>query len=454
MRSIHLFRRDLRLDDNSALAWCAGKGTEVIPAYIVSSKESAKAWSGGKRQSVLCRELQRIDNELASRGGRLIVLHGDPVQELQKLAKQSGAATVTMNRDYDPYSKALEARLTESLGNEGIEVRTFLDRVLHESHEVHNKAGKPFVVFSPFFGIWKGLPKTPECDSSGVKYQIVRDLTYQPIPDPSEWGMAWENVQLEPAVKTLNDFVSRIKSYSEARNHPAMRTSHLSAHLRFGTISPRKVYNTVLDSQHSPEAHQFVRQLAWREFFIHLLDRDPLVLEREWAANFRGMKWDTPGENFERWKSGTTGFPIVDAAMRELRETGLMHNRARMVVSMFLTKDLHLDWRIGEQYFMQQLVDGEIAANNGGWQWSAGTGADAAPYFRVQNPWLQTKRFDRNADYIKKWVPELCDVEPRLLWNPPTEGTRFSADYPMPIVNHATEKEIAIARFKQHLGKT
>ena len=194
----------------------------------------------------------------------------------------------------------------------------------------------------------------------------------------------------------------------------------------------------------------FIKELAWREFYFAILHHFPNVLNEEFNADWRGLPWDEPGEKFERWKTGRTGFPIVDAGMRELRATGFMHNRLRMITAMFLTKDLHLDWRLGESWFMQNLVDGEIASNNGGWQWSAGTGADAAPYFRIQNPWSQTARYDPEGDYIRKWVPELAQVPAEKFQAPPKDGKPLAAGYPLPCLDHKTEREKTLAIFKAH----
>ena len=196
----------------------------------------------------------------------------------------------------------------------------------------------------------------------------------------------------------------------------------------------------------------FIKELAWREFYFAILHHYPNVLDEEFNADWRGLPWDEPGDHFEAWKEGRTGFPIVDAGMRELRETGFMHNRVRMITAMFLTKDLHIDWKQGESHFMQHLVDGEIASNNGGWQWSAGTGADAAPYFRIQNPWSQTARYDPAGGYIKRWIPELASVHPSLFMEAPKDGKPLAAGYPLPCVDHKTERERTLSIFKRHRG--
>jgi deoxyribodipyrimidine photo-lyase len=250
-----------------------------------------------------------------------------------------------------------------------------------------------------------------------------------------------------------------IRDYSERRDIPSVNgTSRLSQDLRFGLISIRTLYRMLDDElksargapRHSIEI--FIKELAWREFYFAILHHFPHVIDHEFNQDWKGLPWDKPGENFEKWKIGSTGFPIIDAGMRQLLKTGFIHNRVRMITAMFLTKDLHIDWKIGESHFMQHLTDGEIASNNGGWQWSAGTGADAAPYFRIQNPWSQTKKHDPKGEYIKRWIPELKDIDPKKFQSPPENDEPLAKGYPLPCVDHKTERERTLAIFKQHRG--
>jgi len=248
-----------------------------------------------------------------------------------------------------------------------------------------------------------------------------------------------------------------IQAYGAKRDFPAEDgTTRISQDLRFGLISIRTVFAEAMKARAAagPAGRAgidtFIKQLAWRDFYFAILHHFPNVLDEEFNADWRGLPWHEPGPLFEAWKEGRTGFPIVDAGMRELRATGFMHNRVRMITAMFLTKDLHIDWKQGESHFMQHLVDGEIAANNGGWQWSAGTGADAAPYFRIQNPWSQTARYDPSGRYIKRWVPELAEVHPSRFQEPPKDGKPIAAGYPVPCVDHKTERERTLAVFQRH----
>lgn len=250
-------------------------------------------------------------------------------------------------------------------------------------------------------------------------------------------------------------FREAVFRYAAERDLPALdATSRLSAALRWGTLSARTLVHRCREAiantataEEREGPRKFLGELIWREFYLALLWHFPDVLEHEFQPKFRGLRWKGEGDPFTRWCEGTTGFPIVDAGMRQLAATGWMHNRVRMIVAMFLTKDLHIDWRLGERFFLQSLADGEIASNNGGWQWSAGTGADAAPYFRIQNPWTQSARFDPEGAYIKAWVPELRGVPPRALAAPPVPGARLAPGYPPPMVDHAREREAALAMY-------
>lgn len=450
---IHWFRRDLRLEDNSALNLLANKAGKIYPLYIVSGTSGAKHWSGDRRQSLLCRNLQALDRQLQNHGSRLIVRYGNPAKELIKLAKGVGASHISFNRDYDPHGWKEETMVRLEAKKLDLDILDAKDRILHETGEVRTKADKPFVVFSPFYTKWRELEKpSPQT----VPARFARHTDPGTLPTPQYWGMnelPTPEAGVKEAEKRLQNFLQQgLEVYDEQRNLPSRPSSTISVDLRFGTLSPRQAWAQITEMPASAGRAAYLRQVAWREFFLHLLYNHPRVLHEEFDAKFIGLPWMDRPDHLLRWEEGMTGFPIVDAAMRELRATGFMHNRARMIVSMFLTKDLHLDWRKGEQFFMQQLLDGEIASNNGGWQWSAGTGADAAPYFRIQNPWLQTKRFDRQGAYIKTWVPELRDVAPDKLWRPPESA--LNPQYPMPMVEHAKEKEATMQMFRAHFERS
>jgi deoxyribodipyrimidine photo-lyase len=456
---IHWFRRDLRLTDNTALRAAAKDARQVVPAYIQSEWHGAHRWTGAHRQEFLCGCLRTLNENLKAIGSRLFVRRGEAVNELEKLLVATKAEAIYFNRDPDPFGRSVEERLARRGRELGIEVRGFKDVCIHEREEVLTGSGGPFRVFTPYSNAWLKLAKpepagrlralvTPDLPANG-KLPVLADWNLQPcgqIVVPGE----------QAAQERFARFLKRpIDRYSETRNHPSQDgTSRLSQDLRHGLLSIREVFarcmakTAELPALERRSVHAFINELIWREFYMQVLWHFPKVLEEEFNPKFRGMRWPGGGEDFARWRDGATGFPIVDAAMRELAQTGFMHNRARMIVAMFLTKDLLVDWRMGESWFMQRLTDGEIASNNGGWQWSAGTGADAAPYFRIQNPWTQSARYDPEGKYIKQWLPELRDVPAeRLMRSPAAEP--LARNYPLPMINHSVARERALEHFKK-----
>ncbi|MBX7207939.1 MAG: DNA photolyase family protein [Verrucomicrobiaceae bacterium] len=451
---IHWFRRDLRLTDNTALHHAAEAGS-VIPAYVLSTWKREHGWTGPLRQSFLCGCLQSLAANLEHLHSRLIIRAGDAVAELEKLAVETRAAAIFFNRDPDPFGKATEVRVRAMCGRLGIRCESFKDTVLHDPDEVLTGEGQPYRVFTPYSKNWLGLPKAGPLPRPSVLGPAPK-VASLPLPAPAYWQLEPVNDPCFPlpgeraARGRMKHFVDDgiLAGYAMHRDEPhGQSTSMLSQDLRFGLISIRELF------QRTQRHAKFVQELAWREFYMAILHHWPEVLDHEFNPQWRGMAWPGTNEHFTRWREGRTGFPIVDAGMRQLLTTGLMHNRVRMIVAMFLTKDLHCDWRWGEQFFHQHLVDAEIASNNGGWQWSAGTGADAAPYFRIQNPWSQTRRYDPEARYIKHWLPELRHVPVESLVSPPSHGGSIAAGYPPPMVDHAVERERTLALFAQHRAR-
>jgi deoxyribodipyrimidine photo-lyase len=460
--AIHWFRRDLRLTDNTALAAAAKSAQQVVPAYILSSWKKNHRWTGPNRQQFLCGCLASLDANLRSIGSRLILREGDPVAALEQLAAETRAEAIFYNRDPDPHGQAVEQRLAAAAKRLGIAIHAHKDIALHEREEVLTGSGENFRVFTPYHRAWQKLPK-PAPVARIKSLSTPAAPASLPLPDNSRWQLPAGAPGIpEPGEKAararMRDFVeNRLHTYGAERDIPSgLHTSRLSQDLRFGLISIRELHQACtsradsLDAGGRGSAMKYIAELAWREFYMQILWKFPEVLGHEFNPKFRGMRWPGDPTRLASWKNGETGFPIVDAAMRELRDTGFMHNRTRMIAAMFLTKDLHLDWRLGEQHFMQTLCDGEIASNNGGWQWSAGTGADAAPYFRIQNPWSQTKRFDPDGLYIKQWIPELRDVPPALFQDPPAPGMRLAKNYPSPILDHSAARDLTLELFKQH----
>lgn len=472
-RVIHWFRRDLRLSDNTALRAAYDCSQEIVPVYVLSDWKKHHHWTGPKRQEFLLGCLDSLANNLDSIGGRLILRCGPAVVELDKLIKETKAEAVFFNRDPDPFGSDIEKKLLELCRSIGIECHSYKDVVLHEKDEVLTQGGGPYRVYTPYSRSWMAQTKPnqvarmkrfPEC----AKLQQLKSL---PLPGLSHWQLSSAQAELpkageRAARERLKQAVEStvMTRYAEDRNSPDLdATSGLGPDLRYGTISPREVFakSQALMEKTSAKAEResiftFQKQLAWREFFIAILGHYPDVLTTDFNAKWRGLEWDDPAADdnkFEKWQLGQTGFPIVDAGMRQLAATGTMHNRVRMITAMFLTKDLHIHWRLGEAHFLRNLLDGEVANNNGGWQWSAGTGADAAPYFRIQNPWTQTERYDPEGNYIKRWIPELAEVDPKRFCKAPEPLDPLVADYPLPIVDHSTERNETLDRFARQKEK-
>ncbi len=444
------FRRDLRLTDNTALNAAISESAEIIPVYILSDWKNSHLWTGPKRQKFLCECLESLSKNIESLGGKFIIRQGDPVRELLDLCQETSADAIYLNHDVDPHGKKVESDLRQA---SPLPIHGFQDAALHSPEEVIKPDGTPYRVYTPFSKRWLPLPK-PAPSGRPESIPTPKDIRSLPLPSLATWNLkespSWQLPKggEKAARDRLKSAISkRITNYDQTRDIPSHPgTSRLSQDLRWGTLSIREVYQCASKL----ESLQYLKELAWREFYFQILHHFPEVLHLEFNPDWRGLPWLDPDDKLLAWQTGKTGFPIIDAGIRELLQTGFMHNRVRMIVAMFLTKDLHLDWRLGEQFFAQHLLDGEIASNNGGWQWSAGTGADAAPYFRIQNPWSQTKRFDPQGKYIKTWVPELKKISPNLFQAPPADHQPLTPDYPFPIVDHSEERKRTLDIFKHH----
>jgi deoxyribodipyrimidine photo-lyase len=459
----------LRIRDNPALLHAAASADSVLPVYILSDWKQDHPWTGPKPQEFLCKSLMMLGKDLGEIGGRLVIRCGAADEVLEGLLAETGCKLLVFNRDLDPFGRAMEGRVEKMAARLGVECRGYNDVTLHGPEEVLTGDGRPYRVFTPYARNWLAREKPEPLGKpgrlntpAGVRSLDLPTNAHWKLPEPE--GCELLEAGERAALGRLEAAVSGgIQRYKELRDLPAAAgTSRLSQDLRFGLVSPRTVYRRAMEARAATrsKAEQegidtFIKELAWREFYLAILWHFPEVLGEEFSQDWRGLWWAEPegNANFEAWKAGRTGFPIVDAGMRELLATGHMHNRLRMITAMFLTKDLHIDWRLGEQFFMQHLVDGEIASNNGGWQWSAGTGADAAPYFRIQNPWSQAKRHDPEGVYIKRWVPELRAVPVERLFEPPKDGKPLAEGYPLPCVDHAVERERTLGIFKGHRGR-
>lgn len=453
-------RRDLRLGDNTALHGAAQRSPQVVPVFVFDPQLLQRADMAPARVAFLLQALQELQERYAQMGIPLLWRRGDPAVELRQLAAELGAQAVFWNEDLDPWARQQESRVRASLAEAGIPSFSYQDMLLHGPGEVLTQAGEPYSVFTPFWRRWSSLPK-PDPFPIPKSLQSVSSLKAQPLPSLADLGFvcsqripaAGESV----AQRLLEDFCQglRIFEYERARDFPAEQgTSLLSPHLCWGTIGIRRVWQATCEVEaeaRSEEAESSLRtwrqELCWREFYKHVLAHWPHVESGAYQRAFDALEWDNRQDWFQAWCAGQTGYPIVDAAMRQLNETGWMHNRCRMIVASFLTKDLLIDWRWGERYFMQKLVDGDLAANNGGWQWSAGVGTDPRP-LRIFNPATQAARYDPEGEYIRRYLPELAGLDtPALLWvgNDPKGSwalqERRRCGYPDPIVDHKVQQQ-------------
>lgn len=457
---IHWFRRDLRVSDNTALHAAAARAERVIPVFILEDAFKTGPDVGAARTAFLLQAVTVLREELASLGFSLIVRQGRSVDLVPQLAVELKAEAVFANRRYEPYALARDQKIFNSLNEAGIGFEVFKDAVAWEEREVLTKAGHPFTVFTPYSKAWKSRSLAPPLPALAPSAKKLRGIKSDSLPsDPSELGHPLAH-EIPPsgesvALKALDQFLSGpVFEYAGRRNNPAEEgTSKLSAHLRCGTLGIRTVYARLqkVSQNATPEQKRncdvWLNELIWREFYLQILANFPHVMHGPFRPEYSELGWRGTDEQFEAWCEGMTGYPIVDAAMRCLNATGTMHNRLRMIVAMFLCKDLLIDWRRGERYFMQRLLDGDMAANNGGWQWSAGTGTDAAPYFRIFNPVSQGEKFDPQGTFVRRWVPELNSV-PNEMIHEPWKEVRGKREYPKRIVLHEEQRPKCLAMFK------
>lgn len=451
-RGLVWIRRDLRLRDHKALAQASQECEGIAVVFVFDPIILKRLKASDRRLSFLHESLTELDSELREKGSRLLVRHGDPKIEIPRLAKQLGAQKVFANKDYEPYAKARDSHVQRTLRAEGIEFESFKDQVIFESREVLTKSDGTFRVFTPYKNAW--LEKLRSSDLEEAKVQrnaflpasalkgLVQDFSL------SELGFQktelWLKAGETAALARLKRFQNKIDDYKKARDFPSVDgTSGLSVHLRFGTISTRACAREALLHK-SEGASTWLNELIWRDFYHMILDQNPYVAEGSFKKECDRIHWPGSMDHFEAWCEGRTGYPIVDAAMRHFNETGWMHNRLRMIVASFLTKDLLVDWRLGEAYFAENLLDFDLAANNGGWQWSASTGCDAQPYFRIFNPSSQSEKFDPEGKFIRTQIPELKN-EKNI--HAPEADSLFSK-YPAPIVSHSAQRAKALALFK------
>lgn len=463
-------RRDLRISDNVGLAAARARTPRVVGIFCLDPTLLDRDDIAPARVTYMMGCLEALEQRYGAVGSQLLILQTQPQVGIPRLARALNAAAVFWNQDVEPYAQDRDCLVQSALESMGIAVSRFWDQLLHAPGEIATNAGEPYTVYTPFWRNWSSKSKLEPLPTlyhaqglTAEEHGTAIEAGIKPLPTAPELGYVWDNPLIvdpgEQAAKDILDhFVQMaIANYQENRNFPAVPgTSLLSAPLKFGAIGIRTVWSATtaaLEDCRSNEVQSSIQtwrqELAWREFYQHALFAFPSLAEGPFRPKWRNFPWQGTEEQFEAWCLGQTGYPIVDAAMRQLNQTGWMHNRCRMIVASFLTKDLIINWQRGERYFMQTLIDGDLAANNGGWQWSASSGMDPKP-LRIFNPATQAQKFDAEADYIREWLPELRSIETAYLvtCNIPAEE-RDRCGYPAPIVDHAVQQRV----FKQLYGQ-
>lgn len=424
--AIFWFRRDLRLNDNTGLLAALQSGLPVLPVFIFDQHILNELPDTDARVTFLYDQLAQLQDSLATVGAGLHVAIGDPITIWQQLVQQHSVGAVFFNHDYEPYAQKRDSEITALLGAKNIAVKTFKDHVFFEKDEIVKADGLPYTVYTAYKNKWleafRALPPYQPTDHTRLTSQFIKHQTT--LPSLKEIGFR------RSSIKAPDYRLNFVKGYDQVRDFPALdQTTFVGHHLRFGTISVRSLVYFA-----SGKNQTFLSEIIWRDFFSQILYHFPQVVEHSFKKPYDYIQWENNPELFDKWCQGKTGYPIVDAGMNQLNQTGFMHNRVRMIVASFLVKHLLIDWRWGEAYFAEKLLDFDLASNNGNWQWAAGCGCDAAPYFRVFSPALQQEKFDPHGDYVRKWIPGFD----------PT-------NYLKPIVDHKFARDRAIRRFKEGL---
>ncbi len=419
--AVHWFRRDLRIADNTALYNALSSGKSVLAVFIFDETILKSLPKNDARVNYIYQNLFKIDIWLKKRGSSLLCLKGNPEDAWQTIISRYPVSDVFLNKDYEPYARERDQKIKTFLLGKGIGFHTYKDQVIFEENEIEKADLSPYTMFTPYKNKWL------------EHYNKTRiDINHIPIESSfHQFSARFPSIEAVGFEKTgiiIPDYkIPSPDTYENERNMPALESgSHLSPHLRFGTVSIR-----VIVSQLTPQHGTFLNELIWREFFMQILYRFPNSVKQNFRPKYNLMEWSNNEIDFKRWTEGTTGYPLIDAGMRQLNQTGFIHNRVRMVCASFLCKHLLIDWLWGEAYFAEKLIDYELSSNNGNWQWAAGTGCDAAPYFRIFNPVQQQKKFDPDLTYIRKYIPEI-----------------YTSEYPKPMIDHAFARNRAINAYK------
>ncbi len=459
-RSAFVFRRDLRLADNTALARAAAMSEEVLPCFVfdrVQCDPERNAYFGAPAFQVLLESLEDLDRQLSASDGSLYRFRGSPEDVVVRWVEEHGVEAVFVNRDYTPFSRARDGRIQAVCAERRVPFHRSHDLLLTHPGQVTTGSGTPYQVFTPFFRAARkervakpaGAPRVrfarPAIDAA-LPQSVYREL----LPERRELAGRGGRAEALAILRNLDRDRDRFERYDRSRDDPSDEagTTGLSLHHKLGTVSIREVFHAIVDAL--GEDHELVRQLYWRDFFTQLAWFEPRVFGHAFRPEYDAVAWEDDDALFSTWCEGRTGFPFVDAGMRQLAETGFLHNRLRMVVASFLVKDLHLDWRRGERWFATRLLDYDPAVNNGNWQWAASTGADAQPYFRIFNPWSQQRKHDPDCTYVKRWVPELRGLDAKEIHGLETARPPQLAglDYPEPVVEHKARAKRAKELFE------
>ena len=459
-------RQDLRLSDNPALHAAAASQRPLIVCYVLDDETPGQWRIGGASRWWLHQSLAALGADIEARGGALVLRSGDASEVIPKLVKDTRAGAIFWNRCYEPFAIARDQKLKEKFRASGVEAESYNASLLIEPWTIKTKTGGPFKVYTPFWraSLQSGALRTPQSAPRALRFSEAppksdKLASWALLPVKPNWAKSFEP-EWSPgeagAKKALKMFVKKLGAYPDARDVlAAPGTSRLSPHLHFGEISPAQIVAAL--EQGAPGADKFSAEIGWREFSYHLLYHWPTLPKANWRADFDAFPWRTDEGGYKAWTQGRTGYPVVDAAMRQLWQTGWMHNRARMVAASFLIKHLLIDWRRGEDWFWDTLVDADLANNAASWQWVAGSGADASPYFRIFNPVAQGERFDSDGAYVRRWLPELANLPNKYIhapWTAPADVLAASnvvlgSTYPHPIVDHAEARARALAAFAQ-----
>ncbi len=456
------FRRDLRDFDHAALARALREHPRVFCAFVFDTDILARLPRQDRRVEFILHAVRELDAALRARGGGLIVRHGSAAEEIPRLAAELEVAVIYANRDYEPFARERDAAVAARLAADGRAFVDCKDQVIFERDEVLTQAGTPFSVFTPYARAWRAKLTLGDLAPHDCTVRPGQLAAVPPAPTfaLADLGFAATDLQIpcgmSGGAQLFEDFLTRIDRYHETRDFPALKgPSYLSPHLRFGTVSIRQlaaVAHAESLQARGKGAATWLNELIWREFYQMILWHRPDIVDHAFKPEYDALQWDEAPDLFAAWQAGRTGYPLVDAAQRQLLQSGWMHNRLRMVTASFLTKDLGIDWRLGERHFAAWLLDYELAANNGGWQWASSTGCDAQPYFRIFNPVTQSEKFDPQGKFIRRHVPELANVPDKFI-HAPWKMQLPPANYPAPGVDHATARERTLARFATLRGR-